>query len=212
MDMDPARLASVSLAGLLAPLFLIATAAPAAASCPASTMSVTPSNGEPGSTVIVSGQYWQAGCNDTGTTVVGETPSPPPPALPETVTISFSQDERTVLSTVTAASDYTFSQTVTIPITATNGPATFTGTSPVGGSATTDFIVVAPTAGPGPSGDSGTGGGGTATADELPVTGARDVLPEAAAGVGLALLGALLALSSRRRRPMTPAGAASFPS
>ena len=101
---------------------VVGGAGEAGATCvgPQITLSVT--QGAPGSNVGVNGRYFYATCNDTVVNGV----QPPPNAPATAVGVVFVQNgRRTPLSTFPANADGSFAVTVAVPRTAHGGPAQF---------------------------------------------------------------------------------------
>ena len=91
-----------------------------------------------------------------------------------------------------------------LAVTAVSGAAVLALSTPAG--AVTYPVSPAPTPSASPAGDSGAGGGGggggtgTDGGGSLPTTGSNAVIPMAASGIALVLVGATVVVVARRRR------------
>ena len=177
------------------PATLLITASPAQAACAPPVVSIEPTSGAAGASVVVSGSHY-TNCVDTAVCIVGQPCPPEPPADPmHGVVVRFVQGSTSVnLATVDAAADGTFRVTVKIPSSANAGAATL-GTPTVAAPFTVTSAGAPPV-----SGTSATSGSNT-RASALAATG---VAAATNAGFGLALISAglfLLAVSATWRRP-----------
>jgi hypothetical protein len=105
----------------------------ASAACAGPIITVSPNSGAPGAALVVNGQSFLDGCNDTS--VNGQPPAPTPPA--KGITITFNQNGRSwSLGSVDAGTDYKFSFKTSVPLEVTAGSSVIEASG-----ATADFTV-----------------------------------------------------------------------
>lgn len=119
------RLARLGLFGLVLTGLTALSPSAAGADCVGPSLSVTPTSGAPGDTVTLDGQYFGTDCLDQGD--VGQPPGSGVLGEPGTdIKLYFVQNEvPTVVATVDAEADYSFSVPVTVPASAVPGVAAF---------------------------------------------------------------------------------------
>ena len=111
--------------------------APASASCAGPSIRLSPNRGPTGSSIVVEGRFFADACND----VIVDGERPPPAKGVKGIAITFEQGGKTTTRGTVDASDtdYTFSFTTTVPLTASTGAAVVRANE-----AEADFVVTAP--------------------------------------------------------------------
>ncbi len=118
--------------GVLALVVVAGGTPPAAAVCAGATIAVTPTSGEAGSTVQLSGEHWGDNCFDD---IGGPPPGQGPLGNPQQdIEVRFvdAAGTATVVATADADADYRWSVEATVPPGAVEGAASFDATSVTG--------------------------------------------------------------------------------